>query len=53
MTDDKTASAPRQWFRAMIQERRIFPSGSLDWQWRTNAARKFLHLLRGVPAKDW
>lgn len=46
-------TAARAWFRAMIQERRMFPRHSSEWQWRTRAARKFLNIIRGIPAKDW
>ena len=38
----------RQRFSKMINERRAFERGSLDWQYRTNAARKYLKMSRGL-----
>ncbi|MGL4406370.1 MAG: hypothetical protein ACRCT6_11450 [Notoacmeibacter sp.] len=37
-------------FRRMMAERRTWPKGSLDWRWRTSAARKHFWLYRGIPA---
>jgi hypothetical protein len=37
----------------MLAERRLFRRGSLDWQWRTSAARKYVNLIRGVPVDQW
>lgn len=43
----------REWFRLMLRERRAFPRDSLDWEWRTAAARKYLYLMRGIPVMEW
>ena len=43
----------REWFRLMLRERRAFPMDSLDYEWRTAAARKYLWLMRGIPVKEW
>ena len=40
-------------FRTMLRERRAHPQGSLDWQWRTAAARTYLRILRKVPTTEW
>ena len=39
--------------RALIRERRAFPRNSLDWNYRTRAARKLIWMARGYPTKDW
>ena len=39
--------------RKMLKERRAFPIGSPDWQWRTDAARKYVWLIRGIPTCEW
>ena len=43
----------RSEFHRLIAERRQYPRGSADWQWRTQAARKLLWIMQGVPPKDW
>lgn len=43
----------RQNLRLMLHERRMFPRGSLDWQWRTRAARKYLAIIRGISTIEW
>jgi len=43
----------REHFREMMRERRDWPRGSLDWNYRTRAARKYLWLHRGVPVQEW
>lgn len=40
-------------FRAMLRERKHHPKGSHEYEWRTNAARKYAWMLRGVPASQW
>ena len=40
-------------FRRMIHERKAFPSGSPEWEWRSRAARKLVWLMRGVPVNEW
>jgi hypothetical protein len=40
-------------FCEMMRERRKHPKGSLDWQWRTDAARKYLWMHWGVPTTEW
>ncbi len=46
-------NSPRGMLRLMLAERRVFPPGSLDWQWRTSAAWKYVNLIRGVPVDQW
>lgn len=43
----------RQHFRQLMHERRDWPRGSAEWEWRTRAARKYLWIHRGVPANQW
>lgn len=43
----------RTLLRQMLAERRAFARGTADWQWRTNAARKYALICRGVPASEW
>lgn len=43
----------RDHFRAALRDRRAFPRDSLDWQYRTRAARKYLLMLRGVAPNEW
>lgn len=43
----------RDWFRRMLRERRDFPRDSLDWEWRTAAARKYVWMMRGIPVVEW
>jgi len=40
-------------FTRMIRERRNFPSGSPDHEYRTRAARTLLRIIRGVPVAEW
>ena len=40
-------------FRALMRERRHFPRGHPEHEWRTRAARKFALIVRGVPASKW
>lgn len=42
-----------QLFRKMMAERRSFDRGSMEHEWRTNAARKYVWMMRGVPACEW
>lgn len=42
-----------QLFRLMMAERRHFPRGSLEHEWRTRAARKYVWLMRAVPTTEW
>lgn len=43
----------KQLFHQMMRERREFPRGSLDWEWRTRAARKLAWIALGVPTTQW
>ena len=43
---------PRRLFRQMIQERRHYPKGSMDWDYRTRAAVKYLKLCKGETFHD-
>lgn len=61
MLDATPASAPhrvkpmtaRDHFRALMRERRHFPPGSLEHEWRTRAARKLAWMVRGIPTTEW
>lgn len=39
--------------RRMLTERRRFDKDSMDYEWRTRAARKYVWMLRGVPVLEW
>lgn len=43
----------RSEFRRMLNERRAYPVGSPDWNYRTRAARMLLNMIRNVPASEW
>jgi hypothetical protein len=43
----------RELLRKMLAERRAYPAASMEYQWRTNAARKYVWMLRGVPTNKW
>ena len=43
----------REHFRALMADRRAWPRGSADWEYRSRAARKLLNLIRGVPVDQW
>jgi len=43
----------RQVFRQLMAERRAWPRGSADHDYRSRAARKLLNLIRGVPVNQW
>lgn len=43
----------RSLFKQMMTERRQYPRGSSDFEWRTRAARKYVWLMRGVPSAEW
>ena len=43
----------REHFRALMAERRNWPRGSADHEYRSRAARKLLNLIRGVPVDQW
>lgn len=40
-------------FHKLMKERRTFPRGSVEWDWRTRAARKLWLMARGVSANEW
>lgn len=40
-------------FRQLMRERRAFPVGTPDHEYRTRAARKIVWLMRGVPVGEW
>ena len=40
-------------FRRMMAERRAHRRDSLEHEWRTNACRKYLWLMLGVPVNEW
>lgn len=43
----------RDHFHAIMRERRAWPVGSADWDYRTRAARKLYWMIRGVPVIEW
>jgi hypothetical protein len=43
----------KQRFLRLMAERRQYPRNSLDWMWRTRAARKLVWLMMGRPVKEW
>lgn len=43
----------REYFRETMAKRRTFERGSLDWEYRTRAAKRFVWLMRGVPTCEW
>lgn len=43
----------RQTFLALMAERRHWPRGSADHDYRTRAARKLIWIMRGVPVSEW
>lgn len=43
----------RQLFMETMAERRRFKRGSLDHEYLTRAARKYVWLMRGVPTNEW
>ena len=43
----------RQHFRSLMAQRRNWPRGSHDWEYRTRAARKLAWIIRGVPVDRW
>ena len=40
-------------FRRLMVERKAFPPGSPDHEYRTRAARKLVWMMRGVPVTEW
>jgi len=40
-------------FLALMAERRNWPRGYMDHEYRTRAARKLVWIIRGVPASEW
>lgn len=48
-----TAHPMRIAFRSIMAERRAYRHGDPERSWRTNAARKFIWLLRGIPPNQW
>jgi len=40
-------------FRQMMRERRAFPRGSVEREWRTRAARKYVWMMRRIPVCEW
>ncbi|WP_210402370.1 hypothetical protein [Thioclava sp. DLFJ4-1] len=45
--------SPRDHALQMIRERRAYPVGSSDWEWRTSAARKYIWMSFGIPVNKW
>lgn len=43
----------RQNFRALMAERRNWPKGSADHDYRSRAARKLVWIMRNVPTTEW
>lgn len=40
-------------FHRVMAERRQWPPGSSDWEYRSRAARKLVWIIRKVPAAFW
>ncbi len=40
-------------FRCLMAERRAWPRGSADHEYRSRAARQLVWIMRGVPAIEW
>lgn len=43
----------REHFYALMRERRLWPPGSSDWEYRSRAARKLVWIIKGIPADAW
>lgn len=43
----------RQHFIALMAERRAWPRGSADHEYRSRAARRLVWIIRKVPAACW
>lgn len=43
----------RDHFRAVMADRRQWPRGSMDHEYRTRAAAKLLLIIRDVPTTEW
>jgi hypothetical protein len=39
-------------FRKMLRDRRAWPKGSDEWDWRTRAARQYLEIMQ-KPVTSW
>lgn len=39
--------------KQMLRERKQFPRGSLDHEWRSAAARKYYWITRRIPRTEW
>lgn len=39
-------------FRKMLRDRRAWPKGSDEWDWRTRAARQYLEIMQ-KPVTQW
>lgn len=40
-------------FRAIMAERRNWPPGSADHEYRSRAARKLVWIIKGIPTNQW
>lgn len=40
-------------FRSLMRERRAWPVGSDEYDWRTRACRKYVWTIRGIPPVCW
>lgn len=43
----------RENFLSLMAERRAFPRGTPEHEYRSRAARKLVWLMRGVPSSEW
>jgi hypothetical protein len=43
----------RDHFRALMADRRAWPKGSADHEYRSRAARRLVWIIRKVPAACW
>jgi hypothetical protein len=40
-------------FHRIMADRRQWPPGSADWEYRSRAARRLVWIIKGIPAEQW
>lgn len=43
----------REHFRALMADRRNWPRGSSDHEYRSRAARRLVWIIKGIPVDAW
>ena len=43
----------RETFFALMAERRLWPKGSADHEYRSRAARQLYWIIKGIPSGEW